>query len=104
GGDESIPTPGNRLDELRLLGRVVECRPQLPDRGVQAVVEVDELVGPELLPDFVARNDVAGAPNEQQKQLKGLILKPDPLAVPAQLAQARVELKSFELSDLRRSY
>src|ERR1700682_5394637 len=42
---EAVATPGQRLDEPRILRRISQRLAQFVDRGIQAVVEVDEGVG-----------------------------------------------------------
>jgi len=54
-GDETVAASRQRFDEPRALGGVPQGIPQLVDRGVQAVVEVDEGIGrPVLIAKFFA--------------------------------------------------
>ena len=74
--DEPIATPRDGLDERRVVRIVAERSAQAFDGGVQAVLEVDErAVGPETLPQLVARDDVAGPLEHQPENLERLLLQ-----------------------------
>jgi hypothetical protein len=56
--------------------------------------------GPKLIADFFARDHLARTLQQHPEYLKGLILKPDPDAVFAQLGCSEIELKWTE-TDIR---
>jgi hypothetical protein len=61
------------------------------------VVELDErIVGPELLPELVARHHLAGARQERHQNLNGLPAQPHARPALAQLARPHVELEHAE--------
>src|SRR5262249_41804994 len=65
-----------RFDIARLFGRIAQGITQLLDRVVQTCIEVNKGVRrPKLLPEFVARNQVARMFEQKCKQLEGLILQ-----------------------------
>jgi hypothetical protein len=101
-GDEAIPPARHGLDEPRLIGFIAEGGAQPLDRRVEAVLEVDERsVGPETLPQFVARDDVAGALEHQAEDFVRLILQADAPRPVAQLAGMAVELERRESKQVR---
>src|SRR5262249_40381866 len=64
-GDESVPAPGQRLDEPRLLGGIAEHLAEPLDRRVEAVLEVDvDVARPELRPQGVPRYQLAWTVDE----------------------------------------
>ena len=98
--DEAIAAPGQGLDELRRFGRIPECLAGLLDRRVQAVLEVHERVGfPEPFAQLLARADLARPFEQQRQDLSRLLLQPDPMALPVQLAAATIE---FEWPEMER--
>jgi hypothetical protein len=59
--DEAIAAARQGLDEAGIIGRVAEGVTQAVHRRIQSVVEIHEGVGgPEVLPQFVARDQIAG--------------------------------------------
>ena len=77
-GDEAVAAPMQRLDEPRVVGIVAERRAQPFDRGVQAVLEVDERSRrPQALAQLFARHDFARPLEHHHENFKRLILKPD---------------------------
>jgi len=58
GCDETVASPGQRLDEARRLSDVAECRPEFSDGVVHALLEVDKrLAAPERTLEIVPRDD-----------------------------------------------
>jgi hypothetical protein len=77
--DESVAASGQGLHEPRHIGRVPERVAQPANRGIQAVLEIDERLGrPESLPQLVARHELAGTIEKGRENLKGLLGKVDP--------------------------
>ena len=65
--DEPITTPGNGFNVAWFVGRIREHVAQLLYGAVQSGVEIDEGVpGPEPLPEFFARNNIAGMLQQQR--------------------------------------
>ena len=61
-GDESVAAAGHGFDESRVLGRIAERMAQPRDRGVEALLEIDEcLLVPELAPELFTRDETVGA-------------------------------------------
>jgi hypothetical protein len=80
-----------------MLDRIVQRLAQLPDRGVQADVELDVRPGfPQSLPDHFAADYFTGTAEQQLENLKRLMGKPDSQTVLAELARLRVELEHAE--------
>ena len=74
----------------------MQCFADLVDRGIQAVIEVDEgIFRPEFLAEFFT-SDCAGALQEQKKQLKGLVLQAHSGTTLAEFLCAGVDLKDAE--------
>ena len=97
GADKSIPTPRQRLDEARRLGRIAQRVAQPVDHGVQAVVEVDErATRPEPLAQLFTRDQVARSLQQQREDLERLLLKPDADASLPQLAGLQIQLEDSE--------
>jgi hypothetical protein len=64
---------------------------------VEAVLEIDEgPFFPDLLPQMLVGNDVAGIRQQDQKNLKRLTGKPDPHAVLVELLRWNIDLKGSE--------
>lgn len=81
-GDEAIATLGQSLDETRTVSRVAEGFAQPVDRGVQAIIEIDEGVGvPDSRAQLVPAHNLAGSRQQQGKHAEGLILQPHPHAL-----------------------
>jgi len=76
--NEAVAASSNGFDETRTLGGVAKSLTDLVDRFVEPVVEIHERVcGPELLLQFLATNDLAGALEQHRQDLEGLLLKPN---------------------------
>ena len=72
--------------------------PQLPNRRVQPVIEVDEGVGwPQALTHGLACDHFARPLEEQYQELKRLVLQPELDPGPAELTAFEVELERAEL-------
>jgi len=95
--DEPVPAARQRLDELRVVRGVTKGSTQSFDRGVQAVLEVDERpIGPEPLPQFIAGDDIARAFEHQAEDLERLFLQADRTAALVQLTRPEVQLERSE--------
>ena len=93
-----------RLDEPRIVGVVAERRAQPLDRGVQAVLEIDERPGrPQALPQLFTRHDFARTIEHHRENFERLILKPDADSALPQLARAQIDFEGPESLDVRRA-
>ena len=69
----------------------------LVDRFVEPVVEIHERVrGPELILQFLATNDLAGALEQHRQDLEGLLLKPNSQDSLAQFGRTKIQLEHPE--------
>jgi hypothetical protein len=74
-----------------MLRRVTQDLPKLANRGVQAIVKVDERVArPQLVTQFVTADHFSGTLQEQGKDLKRLDLKSDLLPVLEELTGPQI--------------
>ena len=101
-GDEPVPPPLQRLDEARVVGLVPQRHAQPVDGAVQPAVEVDEgLVGPEPLPERLARHGRAARVEQGLQDPQRLLLQTHPQALPPELAGTPVQLENAEPEDAR---
>ena len=95
--DEPIAAPGHRFDEPRRRRVLAERLAQAFDRGVEAVIELDErVVGPQLLPQLLTRDHLTGAIEQRRRGSAGAGRSPKPRPPLAQLARADVQLEHPE--------
>jgi hypothetical protein len=74
--NELVSATANRSHEARNFSVVVEGLAELVDRSVQAVVEIDECVGgPKAFTELVPLDHFAGAFEEDQGNLKGVVME-----------------------------
>ena len=72
GGDKTIAASRQRLNITRLLVRIAQRAPQRLDRGVYAMLEINERVGwPKAALQFFSREQFAGLFEQQRENLKG---------------------------------
>lgn len=94
-GEEAVSAARERFDEAGIGGGVAEGFAQLVDRGVEAVIEIDEGVrGPESLAEFFAGDDFAWTFEKSEQDLERLLLQAEAFVGLAKFAGARV---CFEL-------
>ena len=67
--DEPVPSPRNRLDEVRV---GTEGDADVPDGEVDALVVSDVGVWPQCRADLLARDELAGMFDQQAEQERGL--------------------------------
>jgi hypothetical protein len=80
--DKAIASASDRLDITRFVCRVLQGIPQPPDRRVDAVIELDDHVaGPESVLNFLAQYDLTLTFQQNEEDLKRLLLQPDSDAV-----------------------
>jgi len=95
--------PRKRLDETWAIGGIPQRFPQLVDRRIQAVVEINEGIGrPVLIAKFFACDHFARPLQQDRKDVEGLFLELDPRALLAQLPRAQVYLKHSKAQDCGR--
>ena len=83
---------------MRIFGGIAEHLAQAVDGGADAVLEFnDGAVGPELVTNFFARHQVAGAIEQHRQDSKRLFGQAHGLfALLAELTRAKVQLEAFE--------
>jgi hypothetical protein len=85
--NEAVTVPGQRLYVAGVLGRVHQSRPDLTDGLIEAVLKVHEgLSRPELLAQFLPRDDFPRSLHQQSQHLEGLFLQFELRPALAQLA------------------
>src|ERR1700722_3943589 len=95
--DKAIPTLRKSLDEPRILGRVPEGIPQLPNGNVESLVEITEtFVRPDSAPQLLSSDDFSGTLQQYLQQFHGLLLDSDPQTRFAHLARIQGNLVSSE--------
>jgi hypothetical protein len=95
--DKAVATPWQGFDVLGMLRRVTQYLPKLADRGVQAIVKVDErVVRPQLVPQFLTADQFSATLQEQGEDLKGLDLQSDLLPVLEDLAGLQIDHEVLE--------
>jgi hypothetical protein len=97
GGYEAIAAAGEGFDEAGAGGGVVEGFADAVDGGVDAVFGVDPgAVGPEVVGDLVAGEELARTFEEQAEDLEGLGVEAQADALAAELAGGDVGLEGSE--------
>jgi hypothetical protein len=97
-GNQSVSAAGDILDVPRFGAGIAKRGAKLPDAEVQAGVETDVRIGPELRTNLLAREDGAPAAGEQRQQPRRLRRQPFGCrsAAAAHVAASRVELEFAE--------
>jgi hypothetical protein len=104
GNEKAVTTSRQGFNETRVLCGIGQRFPQLVDRGVQAVVEVDESVfRPDLRTQLLATHHIARSLQQHSKYVKGLFLNPDSLSLLPQFSGPQIHLKRSEPPDVRRT-
>jgi hypothetical protein len=71
GGDKTIPSPGDGLDEARLFGIVLQYLADLADGAVDAVVGIEKgALAPDTLDNLLARNDLSPLLDKKEQNLE----------------------------------
>src|SRR5262245_20869902 len=98
--NEAVTAAMKRLHVPGTFGGISKRRPQALDRGVDAVLEVDDCaIRPQPGPELVTGHDVAGALQEQAKNLERLLLEAHAhLALP-ELPGAKIHLIAIKPHD-----
>jgi hypothetical protein len=85
-----------------MVRRVAQDLPKLANRGVQAIVKVDErVVRPQLVPQFITADHFSGTLQEQGEDLKGLDLQSDLLSVLEELTRPQIDHEILEARHVR---
>jgi hypothetical protein len=101
---KSIAAPGHSFDKRWILCRVAQSIAQPADRGVQAVIKIDERIGgPQAVPYFFARDNLTLPLQKQSENLERLLLQFDPHAIAAQLSGAEIDLEDAKPPSFRRT-
>jgi hypothetical protein len=98
GSYEAIAPASKRLDEAWAAGGVAESFADPVHGRVQTVFVIDKgAVRPNCLGDLLTGEDLAGALEEHEKDLKGLRIQLDPDSLLAEFSCRRVRLENSEL-------
>src|SRR5688572_18001910 len=99
--DEAVATLRHRLDEDRPLRVVAKRLPDLADRGVHALLEIDEGVGsPEKVANLIRGHEIPGPAQKQLKEPQRLRLQTNDPAALEEFPSLGVQLKGSK-SDYR---
>jgi len=81
-----------------MFSRIAQRSTQFIDRRVQPMLEIDErsVVAPELLTQFLARDQIAVRSQQEEQNLDGLARETDTHPPFAQLASLGIHLKRWE--------
>src|ERR1700759_2153274 len=97
GSDEAVATFRQGLDKARMFRIILQRDANLADGEAQALLKVYEGFGiPDLLKDFLARNDFSCMRNKQDENLRGLQGQLYQFPIPAQFPRTQVQLKVRE--------
>jgi hypothetical protein len=100
--DKAVALRPFRLDESRRRRQIPDRITYLPDRDVEAVVEVDEcIVGPELLPELLTGDELTMARYEHPEDLPRLILQADSSPRSPEVTRRRIELERAKSHEAR---
>src|SRR5258708_37173848 len=89
--DKSVTPPAHGFDKSRFVRAVVERAPDLTDRGIQPVIEIDKNIrGPKLLLQFVAGNHLIRALQQKKERSKRTFLQWNTQPILAKLSGARI--------------
>src|SRR5580698_2250063 len=94
--DESIPPPRQRLDKTRALRRVPQRFPNLVNRGIQIVIDIDKRVRPQPFLQLLPSHHIARTFQQNTQNLKGLPTKLQPNSALTQFSRTKVD---FEISE-----
>jgi len=96
-GDETKSALGNRFNEARISGVVVEGLTEFAHGGAQALIEFDKGVArPKTLAHDFAGDNFAGTLQQSQEETKRQLLKLDAATLAKELAGVRDKLKETE--------
>ena len=97
GSNEAIPSPSECLDEDGCFRRFAQRIAQPLDRGIQAMVEVDEGVRrPKLAAQFLSGNQFSRSFQQRRQYLQRLILELYLLSPLAQFPGVEIDLERAE--------
>src|SRR5262249_41088894 len=85
-----------RLDIARRVGGVAEGDPELPDRGVEAGVEVHDAAWPQSRDELLAQYQLARPLSQRFKHLERVVLQPQAHRAALELTRRRIEQPSIE--------
>jgi hypothetical protein len=92
---EAITAPRQSLDEDGLVRSIAQRNAQLHDGRIDASIKLDNCaVGPEMLADFVARNQVTVPFQQDAQKLKLLLGEADTAPIVAQVRCRQIEFEA----------
>jgi len=97
--DKPVPETRNGFDKARDFGVVSEGVSDLPDTGVQAMLEIDDGFGtPDGVPKCRSRHERAGPVDQQRQDSERLRCEPDDLTTAHQDMIDRIEIELPEVA------
>jgi hypothetical protein len=95
--DEPVAAPGHCFDIPRFFRRIAQYRPQAPDGGIDAVIEIDGSVAvPQEGLDVLAEHEFTGVSQQVLEDFERLLLQPHTDAVLSQLSGAGIQFERPE--------
>lgn len=102
-GDKAVAMARKGFNEERIIRRVAQHFAQPHDRGVQAVVKIDEgIIGPKPLPELFPGDHFAVPFQQNCENPARLLLKLDLSALFPKLTRAQINFVDTEADELRR--
>lgn len=103
GSNEAVSSAGQCLDVAGIARGFAERFPQLLNRRVDAVIELDHgIVRPQLQPDFLAQDHLTGMVEQHHQDLEGLLADPDFDSVLTQFTGTGIGFERAEADPPRR--
>src|ERR1700733_8364121 len=103
GRDELIAAPWHRFNKAGTAGIITERLAQLGHRDIEALIELDQPIGPKRLFEFLTGDPSTLALQQGNKQPKGLLLEFYLPTLPKQFARVRARFKLAEAKNAARS-
>src|SRR5712692_1126350 len=94
GRSKSISVAGQCFNEPRIFSRIFQALPKSFDRGIDAVVEVYEAIGPKAVADLLPRHNFTRMLHQEHQELKKLFRQADLQAFLTDFSRSPVELNS----------
>jgi len=94
GQSKSISVAGQCFNEPRIFSRIFQALPKSFDRGIDAVVEVYEGIGPKAVADLLSRHNFSGMLHQEHQEPKQLLWQADLQAFLTDFSGSPVKLNS----------
>jgi hypothetical protein len=100
---EAVALADDGLDETGFLRVIAESHADLADRGIDAVIDIDEdVLAPEAGRDFLSGDEFPVTADQQDQQLHGEFLQPQDAVTPLQPVPGLVKGEVAEMEFLGR--